>query len=148
MRMIPEQWQELVAASREARGRAYAPYSQYPVGAAVLTASGRIFAGCNVENSSYGNTICAERVAVCSAVAEGHREFQAIVVSLTGVAVPCGTCRQFLYEFNPEMMVLLDDLTGLNTPELSRSVSQSSLTPPEVVVLKDLLPRGFRLAQS
>ena len=125
-------WRELKAESREARQRAYARYSGFKVGAALQTEDGRIFTGCNVENASYGLTICAERVAVCSAIAAGASRVVAVCVSLTGVAVPCGTCRQFLHEFNPDMLVLLDDL---NSPD----------NVPELVSLPTLLPRPFSL---
>lgn len=124
------QWRELLNASREVRNNAYAPYSKYQVGAAVLTESGRIFAGCNVENASYGLTICAERSAVCSAIAANAGRIIAVSISLTGTAVPCGTCRQFLYEFNPDMLVLLDQLPD---------------TAPELIPLNSLLPRAFSL---
>ncbi len=130
---LPSAWKELVAASRTARANAYARYSNYNVGAAVLTASGDIFAGCNVENASYGLTICAERGAVCAAVAAGQNDIIAACVSLTGQPVPCGTCRQFLYEFNREMTLLLDNLDLPDAPH------------PEVVCLAELLPRGFSL---
>lgn len=129
---IPE-WVALRDAARRVREKAWAPYSKYYVGAAVLTDSGVIFTGCNVENASYGLTICAERVAICSAVAQGHRSFQAICISLTGVPVPCGACRQFLMEFSPELPVLLDNLDSMEDAD------------PEVVLLSDLLPRAFRL---
>lgn len=131
---LPGCWRDLQAASRSVRSLAWAPYSKFSVGAALLTDSGEIITGCNVENASYGLTICAERVAVCRAVASGFRRFSAICVSLTGMPVPCGACRQFLVEFNPEMLVLLDDA---NEPDG---------TKPEVVVLSKLLPRAFRLA--
>lgn len=97
----------------------------------MLTESG-IVSGCNVENASYGLTICAERVAVCSAIAAGCRQLTTICISLTGVAVPCGACRQFLMEFNPDFRILLDDL---GTPDVD----------PELVMLRELLPRAFRL---
>jgi cytidine deaminase len=129
---IPE-WISLRDAAREVREKAWAPYSKYHVGAAVLTDSGEIFTGCNVENASYGLTICAERVAICSAIVQGHRNFQAICISLTGVPVPCGACRQFLMEFSPQLPVLLDNLDSAGT------------TDPEVVLLSELLPRAFRL---
>ncbi|MEZ6122794.1 MAG: cytidine deaminase [Planctomycetaceae bacterium] len=136
---LPDDWKQLVLAARQARQAAYAPYSQYHVGAAVKTSGGDVFVGCNVENASYGLTICAERTAVCSAVAAGHRDIDVCCISLTGQPVPCGTCRQFLYEFNPDMIVLLDNLdlpeqTDSGTPQL-----------PEVVRLRDLLPRAFHL---
>jgi cytidine deaminase len=130
---LPPQWKELVTASRSVRTKAYARYSGYHVGAAVLTATGEIFVGCNVENASYGLTICAERGAVCSAVAAGERDIVAACISLTGQPVPCGTCRQFLYEFNPDMTLLLDNL------------DHPGDEAPEAVCLADLLPRGFRL---
>lgn len=129
---IPK-WTALRDAARKVRENAWAPYSKYHVGAAVLTDSGAIFTGCNVENASYGLTICAERVAMCSAVAEGHRSFRAICISLTGVPVPCGACCQFLMEFSPQLPVLLDNLDAAGS------------TAPEVVLLSELLPRAFRL---
>lgn len=129
---LPE-WRTLQQAARLAREKAWAPYSRYQVGAALLTESGEVITGCNVENASYGLTICAERVAVCAAVARGFRKFQAIAVSLTGVPVPCGACRQFLAEFSPQLMILLDN------------VSERAETEPELVLLSDLLPRAFRL---
>lgn len=131
-RVLP-QWRQLQASSREVRTKAWAPYSRFYVGAAVLTSDGKIVIGCNVENASYGLTICAERVAICSAIAQGHAKFDAICISLNDCAVPCGACRQFLVEFNPDMLVLLDDL---NRPDDQ---------PPETVLLKELLPRAFRL---
>lgn len=130
---LPTGWEKLVAASRGVREVAYAPYSRYAVGAAVQVSSGEIFTGCNVENASYGLTICAERSAACAAVAAGKKQLQVVCISLTGEPVPCGSCRQFLFEFNPDMLLLLDNLDA--PPE----------TPPECVLLSDLLPRGFRL---
>ncbi|MBI2931322.1 MAG: cytidine deaminase [Planctomycetes bacterium] len=89
--------------------RAYSPYSKFRVGAAVETRSGRIFAGCNVENASLGLTICAERAAVCAAVAAGEREFlRVVIVTSTGrLTPPCGACRQFMKEFSPKMAVIM-----------------------------------------
>jgi len=104
----------LVREAIAAREQAYAPYSDFAVGAALLTASGRIFHGCNVENASYGLSLCAERVAMFAAVAAGERGFIALaVVADTAREVsPCGACRQVMVEFNPDMPVILANLRG------------------------------------
>jgi len=106
--------EDLLSAAKAAMQNAYAPYSKFKVGAALRTASGRIFTGCNVENASYGAAVCAERVAVCKAVSEGEREFEAIaVVSSAGLPTPpCGICRQTLYEFSEDMRVIVEDGSG------------------------------------
>jgi len=124
---------DLVIAAREARQRAYAPYSGYAVGAAVLTSSGRIYTGCNVENASYGLTVCAERVAVWTAAAAGEREIVAVAVATGNGATPCGACRQVLAEFRPrtepgaqDMMVIVADMKT-----------------HRVLSLADLLPNAF-----
>jgi cytidine deaminase len=101
--------QELIQSALDAQKRAFCPYSSFPVGAALRTASGRIFQGVNVENASFGLTICAERVAASAAVAAGETKFTAIaVVSRTGVS-PCGACRQFLAEFAPKLEIVMVD---------------------------------------
>ena len=107
-------WDSLVASAWQARERAYAPYSNFAVGAALLAADGTIFSGCNVENISYGLTNCAERVAIGAAVAAGIRSFQAVaVVADTGVPIsPCGACRQVLAEFSVNMPVCSANLQG------------------------------------
>jgi cytidine deaminase len=112
----------LIDAAIRVRASAYAPYSRFHVGAAVLTANGEVFAGCNVENASYGLTICAERVAVGTAVAAGHKQIVAVAVASTGGHSPCGACRQVLSEFGPAMEVILidaDDPTKMRTTTLA-----------------------------
>ncbi len=100
---------DLAAKAREA---AYVPYSRFAVGAALLADDGRIYTGCNVENASYGLTICAERNAVAHAVAEGARRFVAVAVVTENGVTPCGACRQVLAEFGPEMTVVVSDVAG------------------------------------
>ena len=102
----------LVQAALTARQRAYAPYSHYLVGAAVLTADGHIVLGCNVENASYPATICAERVALTAAVALGYRDFVAIAVATFNGGTPCGICRQVIAELGPTMIVYISDAQG------------------------------------
>ena len=99
---------ELLRIAREASLNAYAPYSGFPVGAALECEDGTVFTGCNVENAAYGDTICAERCAVLKAVSEGRREFTRIAIygEGQGYCMPCGSCRQVLAEFSPEMEVL------------------------------------------
>ncbi len=99
----------LVQAARRARECAYAPYSNYRVGAALLDNHGTIFTGCNVENAAYPACICAERVAITKAVSEGQRKFVAIAVATANGGTPCGTCRQVMAEFAPEMLVIIAD---------------------------------------
>ncbi|MBI3997973.1 MAG: cytidine deaminase [Armatimonadetes bacterium] len=93
-------------AARAARRWAYAPYSRFPVGAAVLTASGKIITGCNIENASYGLSICAERAAIHRAVAEGHRRLPAVGVAAREATMPCGACRQVMREFGVEHVIV------------------------------------------
>jgi cytidine deaminase len=102
----------LVKAAIAASHNAYAPYSNFPVGAAILAADGSIYSGCNVENASYPATICAERTALVKAVSEGQREFTSIVVVTRSGGSPCGICRQMLYEFAPDMNVIVATLDG------------------------------------
>ena len=120
--------EELVRRATEAMEMAYAPYSEYKVGACLLAEDGRMFTGCNVENAAYGSTICAERCAVCKAVSEGARRFAAIAVVGSGsYAWPCGTCRQVLSEFSPDMRV----------------IAGHAGHGYEAAALKELLPHGF-----
>jgi cytidine deaminase len=104
--------EDLVAQAIEARENAYAPYSNYKVGAALLAKSGQVYTGCNVENAVYPLTICAERVAVVKAVSEGERFFIAIAVASENGGSPCGSCRQVLREFGERTVVLIADITG------------------------------------
>jgi len=107
--MIPA---ELVQQALAARTRAYTPYSGYQVGAAVLTEAGEVVLGCNVENAAYPATICAERVALTAAVAQGKRHFTAIAVATRNGGSPCGTCRQVMMELGPDMTVYIADESG------------------------------------
>ena len=101
---------QLIAQALEAREKAYAPYSNFKVGAALLLDDGEsVVTGCNVENASYGLAICAERNAICAAVAEGRRKFSTIVVAETPLASPCGACRQFIVEFGKDINVISVD---------------------------------------
>jgi len=126
---------ELLRAAQDASARAYAPFSKFFVGAAILTSSGKIYSGCNVENSSYGLTNCAERTAIFTAIAEGadngKLDIQAVaVVNRDGVpCAPCGACRQVIYEFGPNAVVIYKGK--------GRTVEQTPITA--------LLPEGFRL---
>lgn len=108
MRTSPAQLKRLAKAARDAAGRAYAPYSGFPVGAAVLTARGKIFSGCNVENASYGLSNCAERTAIFSAVAAGHQRITCVAVytPTDKPTAPCGACRQVIFEFGPGARVI------------------------------------------
>jgi len=109
---LPLEWRALIDAATKARGKAHAPYSGFSVGAAVRAASGRIFAGCNVENASTGLTVCAERVAIWKAVSEGERHFQGLAVVTEPGSMPCGACRQVLSEFAEDMPILIADTAG------------------------------------
>jgi cytidine deaminase len=130
--MVSDNWDDLIAAARDARLRAYAPYSKFLVGAALATPDGRIFTGCNVENASYGLTLCAERTAVFGAVAAGQQRFSRLVVTTSGGLTPCGACRQVLIEFCDDLPVLLVDADGVQ--------------PARELRLRELLPGAFRLS--
>jgi cytidine deaminase len=104
--------EELITQAQAAREQAYAPYSGYQVGAALLGKSGRVYTGCNVENAVYPLVICAERTAVVKAVSEGEREFVALAVVTEKGGSPCGSCRQTLREFGEDIVVLIADTKG------------------------------------
>ena len=119
----------LIEAAKQARENAHAPYSNFRVGAALRSSSGRIFGGCNVENATYGLTMCAERVAIFKAVSEGERGFRAIAVitDTDALTPPCGACRQLIWEFCGDIPVSLANLKG----------------KIEVVQMRELFPRPF-----
>ena len=119
----------LIASAVAVRQQAYAKYSDFLVGAALLAADGRVYCGCNVENVSYGLTNCAERTAVFSAVAAGQRQFELLAIASAGGVTPCGACRQVLAEFAPQLPIVLVDVDR----------------PGQVVEanLRDLLPGAF-----
>jgi cytidine deaminase len=125
--MSPQE-EQLIDAAIGIRKNAYAPYSKFLVGAAVLTEDGTIITGTNVENASYGLAICAERIAAGAAVAAGHRKIQAVAVATEGGASPCGACRQFLAEFGHNMAVLLVDVSN---PQHPQSDSLDKLLPAQ-----------------
>ncbi len=128
MTLTKEEKQSLIDLANEARRRAYVPYSNYAVGAALRTKTGRLFIGVNVENAAYPTTICAERVAVFKAVSEGEREFEVIAVVTDNGGSPCGSCRQVLAEFGLDTIVLIADGQG-------RLIKQ--------ITVKELLPEAF-----
>lgn len=112
--MRDEERAALIAAASRARDHAHAPYSNFRVGAALRTVSGRVFTGCNIENSTFGLTLCAERVAVFKALSEGERAFDAVAVvaDTDRLTPPCGACRQILWEFCRDAEVILSNLGG------------------------------------
>lgn len=119
---------ELLELADKAKENAYAPYSGFQVGAALLTEEGQVFVGCNVENSSYGAAICAERSALVHAVSHGYQRFRAIAIASNGeeTVYPCGICRQVLHEFHPDIKVICQSCSGYETYRLS-----------------ELMPKGF-----
>ena len=121
--------QDLIRQAIEARRLAYVPYSSFPVGAALLTQAGKIFTGCNIENASYGLTVCAERVAIWKAVSEGETKFVALAVATNIGGSPCGACRQVMAEFAPDMPVLIADLSGLSTATSVAELLPLAFTP-------------------
>ena len=127
--MTEGNYQELIETAKKARLQSVAPFSNFLVGAAVKTADGKVYTGCNVESASYGLTVCAERVAIWKALSEGQREFTelAIVADTSTLTPPCGTCRQIIHEFCRNAHIILANLQG-ETQECT---------------IKELLPRAF-----
>jgi cytidine deaminase len=124
-----ESLQQLIETAKSARRRSIAPFSNFLVGAAVKTAEGKVYTGCNVESASYGLTVCAERVAIWKALSEGERQFVelAIVADTESLTPPCGTCRQIIWEFAKNATIVLGNLRG----------------ETQVVSIRELLPRAF-----
>lgn len=121
--------EQLIGSAKKVREKAYAPFSNFLVGAAVRTKDGKIYTGCNVESASYGLTVCAERIAIWKAVSEGEREFEhvAVVTDTEELTPPCGTCRQIIWEFCGNIPVTFSNLKG----------------KVETVMMKEILPRAF-----
>ena len=122
---------ELLSTADKAMENAYAPYSHFKVGAALLCSDGTVFTGCNIENATYGATNCAERTAIFKAVSEGHRDFEAIAIVSSGgdETFPCGICRQVMAEFAPGLKIILRDKNGKEA----------------IYQLSELLPKSFSL---
>lgn len=120
---------ELIEAAREVRENAHAPFSNFKVGAALMTKNGKIYTGCNIENATYGLTICAERNAVFKAISEGEKDFETIsvVADTDELTPPCGACRQIIWELCGDVPVILANLNG----------------DSETVMMKELFPRAF-----
>ena len=114
--------EQLVEQARAVRQRAYAPYSHYLVGAALLTTAGDVFTGCNIENASFGLTICAERVAIANAIAAGQHEFVMLALMTANGGSPCGACRQVMVEFAPDMPVIIADEQGIRQTIAARAL--------------------------
>ena len=125
MALTNEETKSLIEMAGAARANAYAPYSNYPVGAALRTKSGRTFTGVNIENAAYPTGICAERVAVFKAVSEGELEFDVIAVVTGNGGSPCGSCRQVLAEFGLDTVVLIADGSG----KIVKSMTVGELLP-------------------
>ena len=130
MSITKQEKQALIDLANTARQRAYAPYSNYPVGAALRTKTGRLYTGINIENASYPQTMCAERVAIFKAVSEGEKEFEVITVVTDNGGSPCGGCRQVLAEFGLDTIVILADGTGKLVKETTvRELLPEAFTP-------------------
>jgi cytidine deaminase len=133
-KLTDEERQALIDLAVEARRCAYAPYSNYPVGAALRTKSGEVFTGVNVENAAYPTTMCAERTAVFKAVSEGEREFEVIAVVTENGGTPCGSCRQVLAEFGVDTVVLIADGEGKLLQDMTvKELLPGAFTPEHLV---------------
>ncbi len=133
MTLTSQDVERLLDLAATARTAAYVPYSHFAVGAALRAPDGVIYTGCNVENASYGLTICAERNAVAHAVAEGARRFDAIAVVTENGVTPCGMCRQVLAEFGPDMTVIVSDTAGNRQIYSMRDLLPAAFTPAHLI---------------
>lgn len=134
MTLNPDQLKLLIDSALNIRDWAYAPYSHYLVGAALLTASGKVYEGVNIENAAYPTTMCAERVAIFKAVSEGEREFTAIAVATENGGASCGSCRQVLAEFGLQTQVIFVDSTGRITLDTTvEKLLPSAFTPEDLI---------------
>ena len=120
-------WEGLYQQAKKAMENSYSPYSNYKVGAALLTRSGKVYLGCNIENAGYTSSVCGERTAIFKAVSDGERDFVAIAVVTSNAGAPCGVCRQVMREFAPNLTVIIGNTEGQY----------------ETLTLPDLLPHSF-----
>jgi cytidine deaminase len=133
MTLSKQEKQSLIELANAARARAYAPYSNYPVGAALRTKTGRLYTGVNIENAAYPHTMCAERVAIFKAVSEGEMEFEVITVVTDNGGSPCGGCRQVMAEFGLDTLVLMADGNGKLVKETTvRELLPEAFTPEKL----------------
>jgi cytidine deaminase len=134
MPLKPEQKKDLIESAIHAREWAYAPYSHYAVGAALLTASGKVYEGVNIENAAFPTTMCAERVAIFKAVSEGEREFTAIAIATENGGSPCGSCRQVLAEFGLQTLIIAADVTGkIHLEGTVEKLLPTAFTPDDLI---------------
>ncbi len=134
MQLSPDLQKQLIETAIEVRGWAYAPYSKYRVGAALLTSSGKIYDGVNIENAVYPLGLCAERVAIFKAVSEGERDFVAIAIATENAGTPCGSCRQVMAEFGLSMRVIIVDEKGkIHTEATVAELLPGAFTPKDLI---------------
>jgi cytidine deaminase len=134
MQLSPEFQKQLIETAIQVREWAYAPYSKYRVGASLLTASGKVYDGINIENAVYPLGLCAERVAIFKAVSEGERDFVAMAIATENGGMPCGSCRQVMAEFGLSMRVLIVDTSGrIHTESTVEGLLPGAFTPKDLI---------------
>jgi cytidine deaminase len=134
MQLNPDLQKQLIETAIQVRGWAYAPYSKYRVGAALLTTSGKIYDGVNIENAVYPLGLCAERVAIVKAVSEGEREFEAMAIATENAGMPCGSCRQVMAEFGLTMRVIIMDASGkIHSESTVGELLPGAFTPKDLI---------------